>query len=169
MWWTLIAVKSSRSYSDQQYIVLCLILESFHAPVLHQLHGQLHKGNSYLARLTNTAWMGVLVIGVQVVNSPFWSLGWIWGSESVRTWRMGKKVSVCYDPAGCSVAIGPSARPIGGCPLAGGLLPGRGSGLTSPAAAPATCPGEPCGPVPSVGLQPSPRLPEQGDERHGLP
>jgi len=107
-------MKGSWSYSDQQYMVLCLILESFHAPDLHQLHWKLHKFNSYLARLVNTAWMGVLIIGPQVVNSPFRSLGWIWGSVSVWTWCVGEETSVLCGLASCSTFTGAVEGP-GGC------------------------------------------------------
>lgn len=43
----------------------------------------------------NTSWRAVLTTGLRVVNSPFWSVGWIWGL--VWTWCMGR-VLLCALP-----------------------------------------------------------------------
>lgn len=126
---------------------LCLIPESFRAPDLHGLHGKPRQCNSHLARLINCTWRGVLVVGSQVVNSPFWSLGWIWGSASMWTrclpWCLGEKTCVGSDAAVCA------AVPR----VAGGSLPKGDIGLASP-----TCSPWPWGaelPCPLAGLQPS--------------
>lgn len=168
MWWTLIAVKGSWSYSDQQYMVLCLVPESSRAPDSHQLHGKLRKRNSYLPRLINATWRGVLIIGPHVVNSPFCSWRWIWGSASVWTrclpWCMGETTWARSDPA--SSTAGPGA--VGGVPAGQRVAPPGRGGLSPPPPA-ATGPGEPSCHIPFTGLQLSLRLRKQGDERYGLP
>lgn len=145
MWWTLIAVKGSWSYSDQQAVVFCLMLESSCAPALHRLHGTLHKCSGHPARLINTAQRGVLVLGPQAVDSPAWSWGWVWGSASARTQCAEGKSSARSNPASRSAvvgAVGGTRRrdPSEVCALAGGRCPGPGSALASPRCSPGRSP-----------------------------
>lgn len=91
----------------------------------------------------NTSWIAVLTSGPWVINSPFWSVGWIWGHGH----GAGREHSFVFSPELC-----PAHRDCWGQDR-----------VVSPAPRAAPALGTPWGPELYPGLC------EQGDVRHGLP
>lgn len=123
-------MKCSWSYLAQQCMVLCLILESSCTLDLRQLCENLYKCSSYLARLINTPWVA---FPVRVVNSSFWSLGWIWRWVSVWPWCLRENTYVRSNSVSCSAVAGAVGGPSWRCACwPEGHSPGLSSALTFP-------------------------------------
>lgn len=99
----------------------------------------------------NTTWIAVFTTGPRVINSPFWSVGWMWGLVSIWT-RCVERRLLC---------VLPQAAP--GHRECWGHAAGQGWSCLPPVQP------QPWGHLTLQGPGLCPGLCEQGDGRHGLP